>query len=129
MDEDDIVGSVSVPPANFGFDTAASEGGSVSEAEPPLVTLSRLQAVPITAVWPTEPHHFTPWLLKNSVLLSEVLGVDVELEFREYKVGKFSLDIIGREVATGEPVIVENQFGATDHLQLWPYRRPGQSAQ
>jgi hypothetical protein len=89
-----------------------------SEAEPPLVNLTRLQSVTVTAVWPTEPHHFTPWLLQNGDLLSEILGVDVELESREYKVGKFSLDIIGREVATGTPVIIENQYGWTDHLHL-----------
>ena len=89
-----------------------------SPAEPPLVSLTRIQHLSITSVWPTEPHHFTPWLLANSELLSEVLGMDVELEFREHKVGKFSLDIIGREVATGQPVIVENQFGPTDHQHL-----------
>jgi hypothetical protein len=54
-----------------------------------LANLTRLQPVPITSVWPTEPHHFTPWLLESADLLSEVLGLDVELEAREYKVGKF----------------------------------------
>jgi hypothetical protein len=83
-----------------------------------LVTLTRLQPVSITSVWPTEPHHFTPWLLQSSELLSQVLGIDVELESREYAVGKFSLDIIGREVATGDPVIIENQYGTTDHGHL-----------
>ena len=92
--------------------------GEQSAAEPPLVNLTRLQPVAITSVWPTEPHHFTPWLLDNADLFSEVLGLDVELESREYKVGKFSLDIIGREVATGTPVIIENQYGWTDHLHL-----------
>lgn len=72
----------------------------------------------VTSVWPTEAHHFTPWLLANAGLLGEVLGLDIELESREYKVGTFSLDIIGREVATGAPVIIENQFGRTDHLHL-----------
>lgn len=89
-----------------------------SEAAPPLVTLTQLEPVAITQVWPTEPHHFTPWLLSSSALLSDLLGIDVELEAREYKVGKFSLDIIGREVATGTPLIIENQFGSTDHGHL-----------
>jgi len=74
--------------------------------------------VPVTKVWPTEPRHFTPWLLENGQLLSDLLGIDVELEQREYRVGKFSLDIIGREVSTGAPVIIENQYGATDHVHL-----------
>jgi hypothetical protein len=45
-------------------------------------------------------------------------GLDVELESREYKVGKSSLDSIDREVATGAPVIIENQYGWTDHPHL-----------
>jgi hypothetical protein len=96
----------------------ADQAPEQSQAEQPLVTLTRLTSVEVTSVWPTEPHHFTPWLLQNSDLLSEVLGLDIELESREYKVGKFSLDIIGREVATGSPVIIENQYGWTDHVHL-----------
>src|SRR3954453_22720530 len=59
-----------------------------SDARSPLVKLTSLEPVAVTAVWPTEPHHFTPWLLANGDLLSRVLGLDVELEAREYKVGK-----------------------------------------
>src|SRR4051794_1049367 len=90
----------------------------MSVAEPLPVSLTRLKSVAVTAVWPTEAYHFTPWLLANSKLLSEVLGLDVELDSREYRVGKFSLDIIGREVSSGTPVIIENQYGATDHSHL-----------
>lgn len=93
-------------------------GNGQSAAAPPLVSLSHLQSVPITSVWPTEAHHFTPWLLSSGQELSELLGIDVELETREHKVGKFSLDIMGREVATGNPVIIENQYGQTDHGHL-----------
>jgi len=96
----------------------AGQVGEPSVAAPPLVSLTRLQPVAITSVWPTEPHHFTPWLLQNGDLLSEILGLDIELEAREYKVGKFSLDIFGREATTGSPVIIENQYGSTDHLHL-----------
>lgn len=91
---------------------------SVPDAQAPLIKLTSLLSVPVSSVWPTEPHHFTPWLLDNSTLLSEVLGVDVELEAREHKVGPFSLDLIGKEVGSGRPVIIENQFGATDHGHL-----------
>ena len=37
---------------------------------------------------------------------------------RAFRVGKFSLDIIGREVATGSAVVIENQYGPTDHGHL-----------
>jgi hypothetical protein len=107
------------------YDVHLAEGDAETElvdqppaAEPPLVNLTRLKPVLVATVWPTEAHHFTPWLLENGDLLSEVLGMDIELDSREYKVGKFSLDIIGREVATGSPVIIENQYGPTDHSHL-----------
>lgn len=102
-----------VPPVPDG-----DPGTGRSEARPPLIKLTTLLPVAVTAVWPTEPHHFTPWLLENGELLSGVLGIDIELEAREYKVGKFSLDVIGREVGTGNPVIIENQYGPTDHSHL-----------
>ncbi len=89
-----------------------------AEAQAPSINLTRLIAVPVKDVWPTEPYDFTPWLLENAELLSEALGLDIELESREYKVGKFFLDIIGREVGTGNPVIIENQYGVTDHAHL-----------
>lgn len=85
----------------------------------PGVTITRLIPASIKEVWPTEPGSFTPWLLENASQLSEVLGVEIELDAREYKVGSFSLDLIGR-VAGGEiqDVIVENQYGDTDHRHL-----------
>ncbi|MFW3171371.1 DUF4268 domain-containing protein [Geodermatophilus sp. CPCC 206100] len=104
--------------AEEGANTAEEEALNPTVAEPPLVQLTRLSPVAVTSVWPTEPHHFTPWLLASSDLLSEVLGIEVDLEAREHKVGKFSLDLIGREVTTGTRVIVENQFGSTDHTHL-----------
>ena len=63
-------------------------------------------------------HHFTPWLLLKSKLLSTVLGLDIELESREFTVGPFSLDLIGKELSTGSTVIIENQYGPTDHTHL-----------
>ena len=89
--------------------SALSDGGATEQtpALPPTVHLTSLKTVTVSSVWPTEAQHFTPWLLQNSQLLSELLGIDVELETREHKVGKFSLDIIGREVTTGAPVIVK----------------------
>ncbi|MGY1653419.1 DUF4268 domain-containing protein [Geodermatophilus sp. SYSU D01119] len=99
-------------------DEVIASAQSTTVAQSPLVSLTKLKVVPVTTVWPTEPYHFTPWLLANSAELSDVLGMDVELEEREHKVGKYSLDLIGRELATDRPVIVENQFGRTDHSHL-----------
>lgn len=80
--------------------------------------ISKLVPVDIRQVWPTEPHHFTPWLLENSAALSDVLGVQVKLDEREHRVGNFALDLKGRVVGSDQIVIVENQFGSTDHTHL-----------
>lgn len=82
-------------------------------------TISRLLSATVQEAWPTEAQHFTPWLLENSEHLSEVLGLQIQLERREHKVGKFSLDLIGKVSGSDEQVvIVENQFGDTDHGHL-----------
>jgi hypothetical protein len=36
----------------------------------------------------------------------------------EFQVGQFSLDLIGKELSTGSTVIIENQYGPTDHSHL-----------
>lgn len=83
-----------------------------------MIEISRLKRVDVKQAWATEPYDFTPWLLKHAEDLSEEMGLDLELEAREHKVGKFSLDLIGSEVGTGRRVIIENQFGSTDHTHL-----------
>lgn len=82
------------------------------------LSITKLVAAEIKDVWPTEPQHFTPWLLENAGELSDVLGLQIELDDREHKVGTFSLDLIGRVSGSEQVVIVENQYGETDHRHL-----------
>ncbi|TIC84433.1 DUF4268 domain-containing protein [Nocardioides sp. GY 10127] len=84
----------------------------------PAVTISRLVPVSIKETWPTEPGGFTPWLLDHADLLSEALGIEVELTAKEHSVGPFSLDLIGQVAGSEDKVIVENQYGDTDHQHL-----------
>jgi hypothetical protein len=84
----------------------------------PTPNLGRLAPVQPREVWAHEAHSFTPWLLANSDVLSDLLGMDLELEVAEHPVGNFSLDLLGRDVATGEKVIVENQLEISDHAHL-----------
>lgn len=81
-------------------------------------SLGRLTAVPAREVWPHEAHDFTPWLLDNVDVLSDLLGMDLALEVAEHPVGDFSLDLMGRDEATGRAVIVENQLEVSDHTHL-----------
>lgn len=80
--------------------------------------LGRLTVVPPRQVWPHEAHNFTPWLLQNVDVLSDLLGMDLELEVAEHPVGDFSLDLIGRDLSDDSVVIVENQLESSDHTHL-----------
>lgn len=82
------------------------------------IELGRLQPVPPREVWRHEALDFTPWLLENVDVLSDLLGMDLVLETAEHAVGSFSLDLIGRDESTGERVIVENQLEMSDHTHL-----------
>lgn len=80
--------------------------------------LGRLERVDVRAYWPDEARDFTPWLAENIHLLNEAIGgLDLEVEEQESRVGDFRTDLVCR--AMNEPlVIVENQFGKTDHDHL-----------
>lgn len=68
-----------------------------------------------------EAHDFTPWLASNLDLLADALGLDqLELMSTESRVGTFALDILARgSDADGDvTVVIENQYGATDHRHL-----------
>ena len=83
-----------------------------------LPKLGRLQTLKATEVWGNEPQVFTPWLSQNLNLLAEALQIDeLELKGTEVPAGDFRLDILAEDTE-GTPVIIENQFGATDHRHL-----------
>lgn len=80
--------------------------------------LGKLERVDPRQVWIREDHDFTPWLLGNADGLAEALGIELELEGAEHRVGGYSLDLIGRDISNGAVLIVENQLGPTDHSHL-----------
>ncbi|MGH7177358.1 MAG: DUF4268 domain-containing protein [Tepidisphaeraceae bacterium] len=80
--------------------------------------LGELQAVELRNIWPEEAADFTPWLAAHLPALSDVLGLDLELTAREAAVGDFSLDLLARDIGTNKKVIIENQFGRTNHDHL-----------
>jgi hypothetical protein len=83
-----------------------------------ILKLGTLQTLKATDVWGNEPQVFTPWLAQNLELLAEALQIDeLELKGTEVSAGDFRLDILAEDTA-GNPVIIENQFGATDHRHL-----------
>ncbi|MDC7685090.1 DUF4268 domain-containing protein [Asticcacaulis sp. BYS171W] len=83
-----------------------------------LPKLGKLLILKAAEVWGNEPQIFTPWLSQNLELLSEALQIEeLELKGTEVSAGDFRLDILAED-GEGFPVIIENQFGATDHKHL-----------
>lgn len=82
--------------------------------------LGRLQQVDLREAWTTEAADFTPWLAKaeNLELLGDTVGLELELEAQETKVGPFRADILCKDTATNDWVLIENQLERTDHCHL-----------
>lgn len=83
-------------------------------------TLGRLQPVDLRTFWQDEARHFTPWLAlpENLKFLGEAIGIELEFEATESRVGIFKADIVAKEVGTDDRVIIENQLDRTDHDHL-----------
>jgi len=86
-----------------------------------MTSLGRLERIDdIRKVWANEAQDFTPWLAEedNLRLLGEVIGIELELEGKEKSVGPFSADILCKDTATNDWVLIENQIERTDHTHL-----------
>lgn len=70
------------------------------------------------AVWGNEATGFTPWLANNAELLNEALDLSIEIQGQEGPVGPFSVDLYGQETRSKRIVVIENQFGSSDHDHL-----------
>ncbi len=81
--------------------------------------LGQLKNLTLKSVWSHEEHDFTPWLAEEEHLaaLSDAIGMDLQLERIEVPVGPYCADILAQD-ASGKYVVIENQFGKTNHDHL-----------
>lgn len=93
-----------------------------------MITTQKLGALrkleDIREIWPYEDRNFTGWLAReeNIALLSEALGMGpegLEVLSTEQNIGGFRADIVCQETdPTGRMVVIENQYGQSDHDHL-----------
>lgn len=83
-------------------------------------SLGELKRLDLRSVFPDEAADFTPWLAEpeNLARLADKLGLELEFEGIEVKIGSFEADILARDVATEDKVIIENQIEKTNHDHL-----------
>ena len=84
------------------------------------INLGRLEKVELREFFKDEARDFTPWLAEenNLELLGETLGLDIELEDIEVRIGKFSADIVALDRSSNRNIIIENQLEKTNHDHL-----------
>ena len=82
------------------------------------VELGALARVGLRQVWGVEHRSFTPWLAAHLDLLGEAIDIPLSLKGQETDIGTFRADILAKDTATGQAVLIENQLERTDHTHL-----------
>ncbi len=82
--------------------------------------LGRLEKLDLRTYWKREATDFTPWLAQeeNIQLLSEIIGIELEVQSQEESVGPFNADILCKDTINDHYVLIENQLERTDHTHL-----------
>jgi hypothetical protein len=80
--------------------------------------LAELETISVDAYFDHEEEDFTPWLVNNIDELKELIDLPLEVIEREATVGRFRADILAENPETGRTIVIENQFGQTDHKHL-----------
>lgn len=85
-----------------------------------LTDLGTLDSVDLREVWQNEAADFTPWLADNLDSLGDALQMEIDSEDvdTEVSVGKYSADILCRDSSDNSRIVIENQFGSTNHDHL-----------
>ena len=84
----------------------------------PIPNFGELKTLNPRVAWPNEARDFTPWLASHITNLGQVLDMQLELTATETRIGDFCLDILAKDLNSDLQVIIENQFGPTNHDHL-----------
>ena len=77
-----------------------------------------MEYVSVTELWEKEDKKFTPWLKENIEYLNDILVFEIQIEESEVRQSEgFQVDLLGSDT-DGNIVIIENQFGQSDHIHL-----------
>ena len=76
----------------------------------------QLTRIPLSDVWKHEALDFTRWLCDHIELITDAVSLDLDNIKREESAGRYSIDIVAR--SGSDTVIIENQYGKTDHDHL-----------
>jgi hypothetical protein len=79
--------------------------------------IGRIERVQLREVWKHEALDFTKWLQENIDVLNDIIDFNLANAEREQSAGNFNVDLIAED-DSGNPVIIENQLGKSDHDHL-----------
>ena len=79
--------------------------------------IGKIKRVSLREVWKHEANDFTKWLEENLDVLSETIDLKLSNVEREKDAGDFSVDLVAED-GSGNPVIIENQLGKSNHEHL-----------
>jgi hypothetical protein len=79
--------------------------------------ITKITRIKSKDVWQYEDRDLTPWLCENIDVIGDAIGIQLTNAFREQSTGSFNVDIKAEDLE-GNIVIIENQFGNSDHDHL-----------
>jgi hypothetical protein len=82
------------------------------------IEVGKIEHVDIRSVWAHEERNFTPWIKGHISVIAELIGHEIEDVESESNVGNYSADLVAKIARTEDLIVIENQFGQTDHNHL-----------
>jgi len=71
--------------------------------------IGKIERLPLREVWKNEARDFTTWLVENTDVLSDVIGITLQDAKREHAAGDFNVDLVAEDDG-GNAVVIENQL-------------------